>query len=305
LTTSTLGSAIARITVPDLPTGSRPIRAIAPSGELRTRFEVTGAASVAEEEEPTAAPSGTATPTETATETATAEPTGTAEPSPTAAPTEEPTAEPTAEPTEKPTTEPTATPTEELAAEPTEEPTQEPTEEPTAEPTATPTEPPTAEPTATPTPEADADEEADAAATADDAPPATAEVQPYRVRRTIQSRDAASGRVLLDGDPATVWWAGGGSSGESAVTFDLGGVNPIGRIRWLVGADGLAGALRIEVSTNRRRWTAVAEPGGGEPRAWQEVAFAEPVPARYVRFVVAGTEETEQIGGLAELEIWP
>jgi hypothetical protein len=287
-----------KVWVPAWATGTLIIRVFAPSGEAQTTFFVTGVPSTSEEKIPVTTPTPTATPTETPTEapTATPVPTDTAVPTETPAPTEEATLEPTQTPTEEPT--PTETPT----TEPTTEPTQEPSPEPTATLTPTPTETPTDPPTT----EADVAEVSDATATGDDVPHATEEDRPYRVRRTIQSRSADSGRVLLDGDPTSYWTANlRGASDEASVTLDLGSARPIGTIRWLVAAEGLAGELRIEVSTNRRRWTTVFESSGAEPGIWQEVVPAEPVEARYVRFVFVGREGNEQVGGLAEVQVWP
>jgi hypothetical protein len=213
---------------------------------------------------------------------------------PTPSPTETPTTMPT--PTSTLTEEPTATPTSTVEPSPTE------TETPTEEPTAPPTETATAEPTIEATTVPDGDDPA----TVEETLPAPEEAKPYRVVRTMHSRNADSGSVLLDGDPATYWVAElSESSTEATVTLDLGAPKPIGTIRWLFAVGDLADGMRIEVAQGRRDWTTLTEPGNAEPGEWQEFVPGEPATARFVRFTFVSTGADGPVGGLAEVEIWP
>jgi hypothetical protein len=289
VTGSSYGTAVAYLNVPNVPPGGRTVRAVAPSGQVTFIFKVTPTVKSAEETEPTPRPTSTPEPTETPTSTATEEPT--TEPAePTATPASTETPEPTASPEPTETPEPTATPTETPAETP------EPTETATPEPTAT------DEATTEPVEQTGDDEEPVEEATATPADSG----QPYRVRRTIQTRGSDSGRVLIDGDESTAWFgAASGSPPEAAVALDLGAKKPVGRVRWLFAEGALATGLRIEVSSDRRRWTTIADTGIAVPGEWQELVPDETVDARYVRFVLAGADGQEQAGGLAEVEIWP
>jgi hypothetical protein len=87
------------------------------------------------------------------------------------------------------------------------------------------------------------------------------------------------------------------------VYFDLGDVVPIGEIDWLLALDGGADQYQVQISNNRKDWVAVAELGGETVGEWQSVSID--TEARYVRFVFRNPSGAEQIGGLAEIAIYP
>ena len=111
---------------------------------------------------------------------------------------------------------------------------------------------------------------------------------------------------MYDDDPTTYWITEGDEPpADGSVVLDLGEVKPVGSIRWLFAVGEMAGGMRIEVSTDRREWTLVAEPGNAPIDEWQELVLPEPVEARYVRFAFVNVGSDEQVGGLAEVEVWP
>lgn len=80
-------------------------------------------------------------------------------------------------------------------------------------------------------------------------------------------------------------------------------MQPIGRIRWLFAAEGLAEAMQIEVSVDGASWTPLTAPGSALAGFWQELPVG--IEARYVRFFFANPSQLPAVGGLAEIEIWP
>lgn len=128
-TTTELGGARLRFTVPEWASGNIVIQATSAASLAQSRITITSSGA----DVPTPTPSPTATPSPTPTPNGTPEATATAEPtSPAETPTPEPTPEPTAPPTETPAPEPTPT---ETPVPPTETPTPEPTQTPTPDPT--------------------------------------------------------------------------------------------------------------------------------------------------------------------------
>jgi len=132
----------------------------------------------------------------------------------------------------------------------------------------------------------------------------------YRIVATRQSPDSGDAALVVDGDAATVWSTDPGADpAEAWVVLDLGNPRTIGRVRWLVAADGLAGRMRIEFSTDGKRWQQAAEvkeatTGDQEASAsWQEWRLKQPMTARYVRVVFTHPNGDPRLGGLAELEV--
>src|SRR5262249_51101042 len=143
----------------------------------------------------------------------------------------------------------------------------------TADPTDEPTEP-------APSPDASTPTHTEAA-TPDEAQATGAE--PYHVIRGTRSRGADPVRLVLDGDPATVWYAIGDDAPLAFVQLDLGTTRPIGEIRWLVGDATAIAGMEIQVSTDRRTWTTIGLPETGSTGDWQTFD-ASGTDARYVRF---------------------
>ncbi len=233
-------------------------------------------------------------PTETTTATATPTPTATGTPTATTTPT--PTPEGTFELTETPTATPETTETEA----PTE--TVLPTETPAVDPAATETETPVPPETETATPAE--------TATATQAPideavveEPTSEPEPYRVRRVRKSAGTTSGSVLFDQDESTVWVTDEDAPDEAYILLDLGSTKPVGQIRWLFSSTLAAGLYRVEVSTDRREWLTLLDPGALEPGTWQEIDVG--LDIRFVQITFTNPNAESHLGGVAEVEIWP
>jgi hypothetical protein len=164
-------------------------------------------------------------------------------------------------------------------------------EVPTVTPVPLPTETPAPLPTDTPIP----------VPTETPAPVAT----PYPVASASASDNGAvSAAVVLDGDPSTYWFAAGAEPPAAAdLTLDLGASVPIGTIRWLWAVDGTNDAVSIQTSDDGVSWVTIADASAGAAGAWPEVYPG--VSARFVRFTLANPNGDPQIGGLAEVQVWP
>jgi hypothetical protein len=128
----------------------------------------------------------------------------------------------------------------------------------------------------------------------------------YRIAKTRQSANAGDAAVVVDDDPTTAWHTAPGATPQEAyVELDLGKRRTIGRVRWLVAPDGLAGAVHIAVSRDGKRWTRAAGVAKDASDAWQELRLKHAVDARYVRLVFTNPTHEPRLGGLAEVEIRP
>ncbi len=149
------------------------------------------------------------------------------------------------------------------------------------------------------TPTADVPASAESTAPTPDAGP-----QPYRIESARRSPDTSPAKTLLDGDQSTVWSTTAEPAPDrAAITLDLGEIKPVGTIRWLPVVEGAADGLRVQVSEDGKAWQTVVQPGPTEVGGWK-VTTAD-IAARYVRFLFVSTSEGQQLGGLAEAEIYP
>jgi len=233
----------------------------------------------------------------------------------------------TATPTRTPTRIATATATATVVATATRTPTKPPTKPPTAtrtptrQPiaTRTPTKPPAA--TTTPTRQATATTPAQPSPTATTRPPtgtpvptqppppptATAALASYRIAGSGRSANSGSSYAVFDTNEATFWTSTPAATPPTSayVYVDLGAIKPIGAIQWVFGAEGLAPEVRLQVSNDRVTWTNLtASPfAGGPVGQWREIRPA--LSARYVRWYFGNPPGIAQIGGLAEVKVWP
>ena len=129
---------------------------------------------------------------------------------------------------------------------------------------------------------------------------------PYAIAEITDSAGSPSAGVLHDTDLGTVWRTELAELSRQAwVVLDLGRVRPVGRIRWIAGEGGLAGAMKIQVSQDGKHWRTLGQPGGNGDGKWRELRTGRPVDARYVRFLFANPGDDALLGGLAEVEVLP
>jgi hypothetical protein len=128
----------------------------------------------------------------------------------------------------------------------------------------------------------------------------------YRVVKTRQSSNSVAASAVVDSDPTTTWSTQSGIAPDEAfVILDLGKRRPIRSVRWLEAAEGLSGTMRVEVSTDGKRWkTANGKQQDGSD-AWRELQLKHAVDARFVRIAFTNPDGAPRLGGLAEIEVLP
>jgi hypothetical protein len=136
-------------------------------------------------------------------------------------------------------------------------------------------------------------------------PTATPDLSPYRIVRSGRSVDSAGADLTFDGDPSTarITSAAGEPPEDGYFSVDLGSTKAIGTVRWLFGVEGAADQWQLQVSTDRRNWSTVADLGNAAAGDWQSIEVS--AKARYVRFFFLNPNGDAQIGGVAEIEVLP
>ena len=135
------------------------------------------------------------------------------------------------------------------------------------------------------------------------APEPAATPTPYPIAGGARSPNSTTSAAIYDRDLATYWASTGAPPAEASVLVDLGATKPIGTVRWLFAAGGLADGMRIQISEDGTTWATLAQPGNAEVGFWQELPVG--VAGRYVRFFFANPNVDPAVGGLAEIEVWP
>jgi hypothetical protein len=136
---------------------------------------------------------------------------------------------------------------------------------------------------------------------------------PYPIARTSRSASTGPGTTAIDGDPATVWGtADGEEPGRVAVlTLELEEPAPIGEVRLLPGPDGLLGMATVEVSDDGETWTYFGEPDPtlADDHGWLSVQLNRvstlDISQHFVRVVFISAGDSQSLGGIAEIEVWP
>ena len=113
---------------------------------------------------------------------------------------------------------------------------------------------------------------------------------------------------LVDGNPETIWHTVYGvtlANYPHWVVFDAGSVKPLIGLTYLPRRNGSNGDIKdytIEVSTNNQNWVKVAEGSFDRSKNVKRVDFA-PTPGRYVRFTGLSSQDGQDFGSGAEIQI--
>ncbi len=149
-----------------------------------------------------------------------------------------------------------------------------------------------------------------AALVVEEAPPPTATStvdpgpQPLQIVRIQRTDGSTSGEVLVDEDESTVWIAPGMPAAQAAVfVADTGAEQWISEVRWQTGAAGLSGQLYISISLDGQTWTDLDLTLAQTDGSWSSL----PVNAStmFVRFAFIAVDDIPDLGGIAEIELWP
>jgi uncharacterized protein YraI len=178
-------------------------------------------------------------------------------------------------------------------------------------PTETATQEPPVEPTATATTEPEPTLEIIPTATVEtvleQAPP-TATIdegsQPLPIVRIQRTDGSTGGEVLVDEDETTVWYAPGMPSAQAAVfVADLDSEQWISTIRWQTAPEGLSGQLYLSISSDGQTWTDLDLTSVVTDGSWSTLELN--ASTVYVRFAFIAIDDTPDLGGIAEVELWP
>lgn len=137
-------------------------------------------------------------------------------------------------------------------------------------------------------------------------PAATA--TPYPVLSAIDTEESDTARLVIDGDPATVWQVHPDQSPDQVrLRLDLGDVVPIDRITWDVSDPTVLPPFEVWLSTDDVTWWNAAQVDTSTVQAGQTYATPLGYRARYVKLVISDVEQTglSEVGGLGELAVWP
>jgi hypothetical protein len=120
------------------------------------------------------------------------------------------------------------------------------------------------------------------------------------------SPDSQSNTRVRDRNFDTYWRTNNTSVKSSAYVYvDLGSVQPIGEVRWWMGATGLANDFTIQVSPDNATWTDVGTGTDAPVGQQQSQVIQNGINGRYVRFFFRNPNSTPTLGGLAEIAVYP
>lgn len=136
-----------------------------------------------------------------------------------------------------------------------------------------------------------------------------------QITATASSEETEAGdsegpaRLMLDGDPSTIWhsrWSSDATSYPHELVFDLGSTEKVDGISYLRRAANKNGPIKgytVAVSTDGTAYTTVATGEWKDLAAWQDVDFDE-VSARYVKVTATSSISGTQFAAVAEMAIY-
>lgn len=128
--------------------------------------------------------------------------------------------------------------------------------------------------------------------------------RPYPIVRVLRTEGSSNGQMLVDGDPSTVWVTKGDDFPQIAsFALDLDSVMPVGDVRWLGAPEQLMGRLLVHLSNDGQEWTEVVLDSVTADGDW--TVLTVDTEARFIRFVFLNEDQVPQLGGIAEIEVWP
>ncbi|HQY31696.1 MAG TPA: discoidin domain-containing protein [Thermomicrobiales bacterium] len=121
------------------------------------------------------------------------------------------------------------------------------------------------------------------------------------IARAEASTNSLAADLATDGDLHTVWHSTEKSPYSIWLGIDLGSVQSITRIEWLLTEPGGADEFTILVSTDGRAWSVVASKSNGAVDAWRSVEYVG--RARYIQYTFGNPNKDAEIGYLAEVRV--
>jgi subtilisin len=123
----------------------------------------------------------------------------------------------------------------------------------------------------------------------------------------VNSDNSANGVAHRDNNVNTVWMTKSTSVAPTSawVLVRLQNSVPVGAIRWVFGATGMADSFSIETSNDLVTWKKVTTKSNKPVGVWQEAATRSGTTAKYVRFTFTNPNGDLKLGGIAEIQLWP
>jgi len=129
---------------------------------------------------------------------------------------------------------------------------------------------------------------------------------PWPVVAVGDSVDSGAAGVLVDGDAASfLLLESSAPLTEMYMTLDLGQVRPVQSVRWQVAATGSAPVVEVQLSEDGQSWWSFGRQDGTGMAPGNVYEQQTGAWARYVRIVIANPGMQLQLGGIAEVTIWP
>ncbi len=125
----------------------------------------------------------------------------------------------------------------------------------------------------------------------------------YRIIGLSGSANTTGAVAVDDGSAATGWRTTGGTPVSATLLIELGQPVAIGRLRWLLGAPGVADRLIVSRSSDGAQWTRIGVYGSGLTGRWQGIA--PNVSARFIRFTIENPRQQPVLGTIVEVQLWP
>jgi subtilisin len=120
------------------------------------------------------------------------------------------------------------------------------------------------------------------------------------------SFDSQSNTRVRDQNLGTYWRTNNTGVKTSAwVYVDLGSAKTIGRIRWYMGATGMADAFSVQTSTDGATWSTLTAATNTPAGTWSTYTLGTAKTARYVRFYFTNPNSDPTLGGIAEILVYP
>lgn len=135
------------------------------------------------------------------------------------------------------------------------------------------------------------------------AAPPSGPLESVKVGLSLGSPEQAA---LVDGNPATAWYLPDTLGvAEGYFTIDLGEVQHVSWVKWQEAPEGFWGSMNLQTSIDNEHWDEFPLDFSMTESPWTTFQFDREV--RYVRFVFHNDAEASlpQLGGLAEIEVWP
>jgi uncharacterized protein YkwD len=123
------------------------------------------------------------------------------------------------------------------------------------------------------------------------------------IERGGRTDNSTGSELAYDGDFSTAWSTETDEPPRRArIWFDLGSIQQISAIEWMMSEPGGADEFTIEVSLDRETWSPIAKKSNGAVNEWRTASWQG--RARYIRFDFRNPNGDPVLGYLAEVRIF-